>query len=199
MIRKFYYCIELLNLWSMEKEKNWSTEKIVSFTAMLVSLTTVIIFIYQTNLLRQQNYISILPYLIVSSTNNEAEYTFEINLENQGVGPAIIESVEIFYKGVRYGLEDYDYRLFDVLSAIQPRMDSVRYFSSSTLERGRALPANTTYNLINVKNAPEDFFLLSNIFVNLLESGMTYRIVYKSILNERWEIRIDSDGPQKLE
>lgn len=78
---------------------NWNSEKLLSLSAMFISFFTLIIFICQTNLISKQNYISILPYLSVTITENRATDTFEFNLENHGVGPAIIESVTMLHKG----------------------------------------------------------------------------------------------------
>ena len=77
----------------------WSSEKILGLTAMSISFITLIIFIYQTNLMNRQNHISILPYLDMATTENKEENRFELNLRNHGVGPAIIERVTVRYKG----------------------------------------------------------------------------------------------------
>ena len=62
----------------------WNAERLLSLSAMSMSFFTLLIFVYQTNLLRKQNYISILPYMDISTTNSEKEHTFEINLKNLG-------------------------------------------------------------------------------------------------------------------
>ena len=38
---------------------------------------TLIIFIYQTNLIRKQNYLSILPYLSISTSDNSGQLIFD--------------------------------------------------------------------------------------------------------------------------
>ena len=178
--------------------KNWSTERLLSFTAMMVSLVTLIIFIYQTNLMRQQNYIAILPYLQVTSATDQREHTFEVNIINQGVGPAIVESAFMSYGGKEYNFADFEYRLHDVLVAIEPAFDSLRYFSSTTMEPGIAISPGENYNLFAVQNVPEEFQLVGLWFERLLSEGLDYRIVYRSIQNERWEITGSSNGPKKL-
>lgn len=178
--------------------KKWSSDRILGLTAMLVSLMTLLIFIYQTNLLRQQNYISILPYLAVSSTIDASTTKFQIDVINQGIGPAIIESIAVLYDGRSYNLADYEHRLFDALRDIDPDLDSVIHFSTGTLEPGMAIPANTSYNLVAVKNQPEDFKIMTSVFDELLSDGLNYSIVYKSIQNERWRISGGSEGPVKL-
>jgi len=73
---------------------------------MSISFLTLIIFIYQTNLMSKQNFLSILPYLQISTSDNKAENTFSLDIKNHGVGPAIIESVIIYYKGEKHDLRD---------------------------------------------------------------------------------------------
>lgn len=178
--------------------KNWSTERLLSITAMTVSLFTLIIFIYQTNLMRQQNYISILPYLQVSSTSNEGEFIFDVNIINQGVGPAIFESAYISYQGDRYDFSDYGYDFYEVLSAVEPTFDSLRYYSSTVLDPGIAISPGERFNLFAVRNVPEEYGIVAQTFDRMLSEGLYYRIVYRSIQNERWEITADSNGPKKL-
>ncbi|MEL6918174.1 MAG: hypothetical protein AAFO99_10645, partial [Bacteroidota bacterium] len=135
----------------------WNSERILSLSAMGISFITLIIFIYQTNLMSRQNYLSILPYVSISTTENRAEHTFELNLENYGVGPAIIESVTMLYDNKRYDLEDYDNEIYKFLVSKAPELDSLKSVSSSTLNKGMALPINTTYNALAIIKSPSDY------------------------------------------
>ena len=183
----------------MAKAKiHWNSEKLLSISAMIISFLTLIIFVYQTNLLSRQNDISILPYLDLSSTRNQAEQIFELTLKNHGVGPAIIESVIFKHQNRSFDLAQYEDDLFVLLKAVAPELDSIRSFSSSTLERGTAIPANGEYNVIRVKGLAEEYELIVRVVNNLLESNLDYEIVYKSIQNERWRIHSTSEGPEKL-
>ncbi len=166
---------------------------------MSISVMTLVIFIYQTNLMSKQNYISILPYLQVSTTNNSEELSFSLNLLNHGVGPAIIESVTMIYEGERQNLEVFDNDVYTYLVSKKPMMDSITYFSNSTLNQGIAIPANSVYNVFNVKNSKKDYELLVASLAELQEEGLRFEIIYKSIQNERWMIYNDSNGPIKLD
>ncbi|MCO6480981.1 MAG: hypothetical protein J5I94_30335 [Phaeodactylibacter sp.] len=177
----------------------WNADKLVSLSAISISFITLVIFIYQTNLMRQQNFISIMPYLDLSTTNDIAEYNFELNLKNHGVGPAIIESVELAYQGQRYNLADYDDHLFSVLASVDTALDSVKYVSSSTLTRGMAIPPNTVYNVFRVKGSEVDYQLVTEHLQNLLGEGLDYEIIYRSIQGERWRLYNDSEGPEKID
>ena len=51
----------------------WSTDRIVSISAIFVSLLTLITFINQNRLLQKQAALSVLPYLSVSSSYNTGD------------------------------------------------------------------------------------------------------------------------------
>lgn len=178
---------------------NWNSEKLLSLSAMSISFITLIIFIYQTNLISKQNYISILPYLSISATDNSADDTFEINLENHGVGPAIVESVTMTHKGKRYDLANYNNEMYKFLVSQAPELDSIINRSSSTLDNGMAIPVNATLNVFKVFNSPADYRLITSSWNRLLEEGLDYEIVYRSILDEHWMIHKGSQGPRKLD
>jgi len=176
----------------------WNTERLLSLSAMTISFITLIIFVYQTNLMRKQNYLSILPYLMLSTTYDNAASTFELNLKNHGVGPAIIESTVLTYKGKRYDLSDYDDHFHILLKRLVPALDSVQIISYGSLNKGLAIPAGTNYNVIRVANAPDDYQLITTTLEQLLTEGLEYEIVYKSIQHERWRIQGGSEEPQAM-
>ncbi len=182
-----------------KRKIKWNSERILSLSAMSISFITLIIFIYQTNLMSKQNDLSILPYLQVATSNNPAVNTYSLSLKNHGVGPAIIESVILEYEGKRYDLKDYDNYLFNVLISIEPELDSVVSLDTSTLDRGIAIPANTTYLVFSVYDAENDYRLLTEKLHTIENKGLRYEITYKSIQEERWLIHSDSDGPEKLD
>lgn len=177
----------------------WNADRIVSLSAIAISFLTLVIFIYQTNLLSRQNYISIMPYLAISTTDNTGSHTFELNLKNHGVGPAIIESVMLDYKGKRYNLIDYNDEVLQFLKAKEPALADLTVFSYGTLGRGMAIPANATYNVIGVRESPEDYRLITETLEKMLANGLSFQIIYKSIQEERWLIHDDSEGPEKLD
>ena len=183
----------------MSKKKiKWNSERLLSLSAMSISFITLLIFIYQTNLMSKQNYLSILPYLDMSVTRNRGDHIFELNLKNHGVGPAIIESVIMEYRGKRYDLVDFENDLFIFLLTKVPVLDSIKNASTSTLDKGMAIPANSSYNVLRIEDSPEGYELIVGSLDNLLENGLDYEIVYKSIQNERWLIHHNSQGPEQL-
>ena len=177
----------------------WNSEKVLSISAMTMSFITLLIFMYQTDLMKKQNYLSILPYLSVADSHNSSTLTYELDVYNHGVGPAIIEAVTVIHNDKRYNLRDHDNRVYSLLLHLAPQLDSVKNYSTSTLERGLAIPANSKYNIMGVTNSSEDYFLLISELERLLSEGLNFEITYKSMQNEHWMIRIDSEGPIKLD
>ena len=183
----------------MGKKIKWNSEKLLGVSAMTISFITLIIFIYQTNLMSKQNYLSILPYLSLSTSNSPVDNRFSLSIENHGVGPAIIESITIKHKGEVYDLSEFNNEVLTFLKAKVPELDSLKVFNYSTLDKGMAIPVNDSYNILEVKDSKEDYLLLRNSLYKMLEEGLYFEIVYRSIQNERWMITNDSEGPKKLD
>jgi len=176
----------------------WNSERLLSLTAMGMSFLTLVIFIWQTNLLSRQNYLSILPYLQLSTSDDPHSHSFELRFKNHGVGPAILESVTMEYRGTRFNLRDYNDQIMELLANFNPELDSI-HFTYSTLNNGIAIPANSTYSFLTIENSPKDYNLITKALTELQEKGLKYEIVYRSLLNERWLLQNDSAGPVKLD
>jgi hypothetical protein len=140
-----------------------------------------------------------LPYLQISTSDNKAENTFSLDIKNHGVGPAIIESVIIYYNNEKHDLREYDSYLYNFLKSEMPVLDSVKFFSSSSLDKGIAIPANSNYNVFKVLDSKKDYELITSSLAIFLKRGLRYEITYRSIQNERWIIHSDSEGPEKLD
>lgn len=177
----------------------WNSERLLSLSAMTISFLTLLIFLYQTNLLKKQNYLSILPYVSLSTSDNSEEQSFGLSLYNHGVGPAIIESVTLLHKDKRYDLKEYDHDFFKFLLHQAPQLDSIKNYSASTLDKGMALPSNSKYNVFRVANSAEDYKLITAHLNRLLNEGLDFEIIYRSIQNERWMVHKSSEGPIKLD
>ncbi len=71
-----------------------TNEILIGISAMIISLSTLVVFIYQTNLMRKQQYKSVYPYLGVTHMNsNSINYAYVI--KNKGIGPAFITDIDI--------------------------------------------------------------------------------------------------------
>lgn len=175
------------------------SNRLLSLTAMLISLLTLIIFVYQTNLLRKQNFISILPYLSVDTSNDIGNQQYRVDLTNNGVGPAIMERVRFRYNDTWYDLADFDHSLFSFLIERAPALDTLSSTSYSLVEPGRAITARTTYNLLTVKGSDAGRELIARTLERLISEGMEYEIIYRSIQDERWKITTADFSPVRID
>ena len=75
----------------------FDTDRIVSLSAMVVGVASLVIIVYQTQLTRQAQHASVLPYLYIQLSFNETGTNLLLN--NSGIGPALIDEVHIRYQG----------------------------------------------------------------------------------------------------
>lgn len=179
---------------SQEKPNVWRSDRIVSISAIFISLLTLFTFINQNRLLQKQAALSVLPYLAISSSyNNGSNPSFQLKLVNRGVGPAIIESQEIQYKG-----KVYQHEFFDFLSDQIPGLDTMDNISRASFEFGHVLPSGEDLYLIGVFDNLDAVNLVAGTLEKLEDSGLTYEITFRSIYGERWKITESSDLPVEL-
>ena len=173
----------------MSKKGFWNAEKIVSGAAILISLLTLVVFIYQTNLMRKQQYLSVMPYLSVGNYHmGLADYA--ILLENDGIGPAFIESTKITYNGKTY---ETDFPSF--LSQMIPAFDSIPNILYSNIRPGRMIPPGEEIKVLEVGNSQESALQLL-MLLDTLEYD--FELVYSSIYKERWKLTNEQTQPVKL-
>jgi hypothetical protein len=182
----------------------WSTDRIVSLSAMAVGVCSLFITLYQTYLLREAQSASVLPYLAfgITSTNDGAYLT----LRNDGVGPARLESVRIHFKGQTTDVDPYDFFLAH-RSGTPPKGLAV-----DRLTPGRLLPANSTIQMLGVSGGVEQvqtlgdmlrLFALADAPPSWLDElqarggdKAVIDIVFSSVSGDQWRIRSDRPVPQ---
>lgn len=170
--------------------KKLNSEKILSLSAMFISLCTLIVFLYQTNLMRKQQYMSVYPHL---SLMNYGTHTpnYKYVLANDGIGPAILKSIVVKTKD---GKTYKDIIPYVVASIIQMR-DSTLGFYHSNIHVGQLLPADSKIELII---ANDNKISTSEKLYNILNAdGLDINIEYESMYGERWKITNNSDIPIK--
>jgi hypothetical protein len=182
------------------KPKFWNADKIVSFSAILISLATMGVYIYQTHLIQKQQNASVMPYLMIGFSKYN-DYHFVVQVKNDGLGPAFVEEVNVYYKGKKY--ENYD--LPNFFRRISPMKDSVIINMTSNINNSTLIPANATINTIersqvknqsskeNIKQADK----LSSYFWT--EHPVELEIIYSTIYGERWKTRGGFTRPTKLD
>lgn len=176
----------------------WNSEKVMSSSAIFISLVTLIAMIYQSNLMREEyelarqaQFASTMPYLMLSNMNgNGPNHT--LTLRNNGLGPAFIDSVIIEYQDSVY-YTDLPNFLYDNV----PEVYDIPSLYHSNLSPGQLMAAGESLNMLQVIDSQESTDSLLSTLSRL--SGLRYRVIYRSVYNERWEINTDRLQPVKLE
>ncbi|WP_299123826.1 hypothetical protein [uncultured Winogradskyella sp.] len=188
----------------IEKPKKgikWTTDKIMSSSALFISVISLIALLYQSYLAREENKLiqvqqsaSVLPYL--SQWFSYKSGSFKIIIGNKGVGPAFIKKVEMTFinqKNDTLSFNNSDH-LFRTIFNNTIGLDSISY-STSTFTEGLVLPANEVQEIIALKdrNAIETF---RNTIV---QTDLSYRITYADVYGTEWVISGEEEIPLKLE
>lgn len=173
------------------KRRNWSTDRIVSLSAILISFITLVVFIYQTNLMAEQQRMSTMPYLTYGFSGTGTP-EFAVFLSNDGLGPAFIESIQISYQDTVY---DMDLPTF-LYSGKIADMDSVDNVYHANIFPGQLIPAGKEISIFQVDNSKEDADRLLSLLMNL---GLKVELIYHSAYQERWRITTDVRVPERLD
>ncbi|NER17419.1 hypothetical protein [Spongiivirga citrea] len=182
------------------KFKKIKTDRLLGISAMIISLLTLIIFIYQTGIIREQSKLSVKPRLdfTINQGGNDTLVVFQQVLENKGLGPAIIDSIYFTYKGKTFPLDTEN--LFEDQF---PKLLDYGYLTQhATLGRGSTLMPGeerslSTYNIPVAK--------LDSVFYYLNvgpddDPPFQVHAVYTSIYeDEFWKVDSNSSQPEKLD
>lgn len=167
----------------MEKKTSaWSTDRIMAICAIVTSVLSISICIYQTHLTLKEQKASVWPHLHIAQPAfwgipGKSKYAF--NIVNDGIGPAIIVKCGIYYKGIYYekGVEKF-----------------INTFENSVLkDRPLNFYGNIEQMVVSSGNVIEflsssfpekDAQFLHNFFYN----EATIEIIYKSVYDEYWRV-----------
>ncbi len=171
------------------EHKFLNSERWINLLAIVASMGSLFMIIYQTNLTRTQQYASVMPYLELWNNSNFGPGSYELALVNNGIGPAFIESITVSYKDSTYKLDPANF-LEQVVG-----MDTSASYSYASVKKGRVVPAGQKITLIGVKDSEKNSKILKKWFANDTE----VEVIYRSIYGERWAVRGVMHEPVKLE
>jgi len=175
---------------SKRKKKFWTNEKILSLSAIFMSACTLLVLIYQTNLMRQQQAMSVYPHLqLINNGTNSPK--FKYSLTNTGVGPALIKSVTINYKGKVHEMVD----LATHLARTIPE-DSLNY-SHSNIMPGQLIPPNNTIHIAELNSGGSA--AARKLYSYIHDKELEFEIEYASIYGDKWMLSKKRYVPEKLE
>lgn len=125
-----------------------NTDRILSVSAILIGLMTLIVYFIQTRLIIDQQHAGVWPCIEISGTNfgdsTGIKEDFKINVTNKGIGPALIKKVEVKYKG----------KVYKEFCNVYELATASNNYSKSSLE-GRTMASNETVNPIQISLSKE--------------------------------------------
>lgn len=170
------------------KNKFWTGEKLLSFSAVFISVLTLIVFLYQTSLIRKQQYASAFPYVSLGHHGWDSK-NYRFVIDNGGVGPAIITKVTI---------EDNKGNIYhDVVNYIDANItdeDSIEYFFAN-ISPGRLLSEKDYVEVIGVGDGK--LSTADHLGKLLNPDKVKIEIEYESIYGETWVASNAADYPLK--
>lgn len=173
--------------------KNWSSDRWLSIVAIIASLGTLFTIVYQTNLIRKQQYASVLPYLEMWNSNPGKDgETYLLLLMNNGIGPAFIKEVRIHYGDSAYRDDPATF----TYKVIKPK-DSISNIHYSNIKAGRLIPAGEQVELVGVSKDTVNAPILRRWFAQT--DSIEVEIIYESVYGERWSARGIATEPVRLD
>ncbi|WP_431158627.1 hypothetical protein [Winogradskyella poriferorum] len=167
-----------------KKRIKWTTDKIMSTSALFISVISLIALLYQSYLAREENRLiqkqqsaSVLPHLNQWFSNNSGQFKYIIG--NKGVGPAFIDEVELVLDSIHKFDNTKD--LFRHIFRNTPGLDTIPY-RYSTLVKGFVLPANDKIDILEINNRMH----IGPARRALAKQKITYKIIYKDVYGSKW-------------
>ena len=170
------------------KPKFWNADKIVSFAAILISLATMGVYIYQTHLIQKQQHASVMPYLRMGYSFDSNR--FEFIIFNEGLGPASIEEVNTYFEGKKYRYDVSEFFRGEYL-----KRDTL-YPSTSSIEEAMFFAAGKRITLLSINNSVENAEKLGDLFFS---KKLEMEVIYSSVYGDKWITKGVGTRPKKLE
>jgi hypothetical protein len=177
-------------------------DRLVAFSAILISVCTIGITLYQTKLMRESAHASVMPYLAISiRSNSDGVY---LMLNNTGIGPALIDDVRIRHKGAEFTGDPYQF-------FVTQRPDlATDQLSVDKIMPGRLIPAGASVQMVGTDAAGRvvmlkallQMFELIEVPKRWLEQldavggdKAVVEISYSSVYGDRWRVRSNESVP----
>ncbi len=171
-------------------KKFWTGERFVNLLAIVASVGSLFIIIYQTRLIQKQQYASVMPYLEIWN-NIPVSGSFEVALINNGIGPAFIESISVHYKDSIIHKDPANFFYDHVM-----KDDTVSTLYYASVKKGRVVPANQRITLLGARNSQ---IMADSLRAWFTKDRVRIEVKYRSIYDEHWMALGAMTEPVKLE
>lgn len=155
------------------KARLFKTEIIVAFAAILISVMTLFVYIYQARIMQEQQHASIWPYIEWDMTLSTSE-GFYISIVNKGVGPAIIHSTSLELDGELMSDQ------LEYLTKLIDNLDSMSLFYTAI--DNRVIGPGEEIRLFHVNNG----VIGNKLLADKVFTRTKYEICFCSIYGDCW-------------
>jgi hypothetical protein len=176
-------------------EKRFRLDFVIALCALLISTIAAVATVYQTRVIASEFSATVWPYVSFDETN--APSLAELDVRNDGLGPAIVRSVAITLDGKpRASVE----ALMAAVAAGQPKAEAAARaavragakldITTSTPTPGMVIPANAQHVVIKVEGA-----VLMQYFAPVLKRiGLS--LCYCSLTGTCWTQNLHDSGSE---
>ena len=172
---------------------NWTSEKIMSISALFVSAISLFALFYQLNLAHQENELirkqqsaSVLPYLQFESIYSVR--TFRINFVNKGVGPAFVKKVS-FSPNDTLNFDNSTSALLHIIKKEVKNGNSIGYNGSNTIKENTVIQPSESVRVFEISYKIDDDFSGVESFKNYMNNTPPlFTIIYEDVYGNQWEL-----------
>lgn len=142
----------------MRDDRPFRLDLVVALGALLISTVAAIATVYQTRVIARQFSAAVWPYVSFDSTNSPS--FAELDIRNDGLGPAIIRAVKLSWDGkpqpsieaIVASLRSSDPQMTNAIRAAFRSGASMK-LTTSTPNAGMVIPANAQHTVVRIEGA----------------------------------------------
>lgn len=167
-------------------------DRVLSLAAAFVAVCALAVSVYQTKIMREQQRASAWPRLDLPQSTSATTYGRLV--QNQGLGPALVRSVEITYDGRH--MRDWNAVTAAVFGDSAERVfarDSALAIETNTVARGSVILPGATVSHIRVHSAA-----VAPLLARLASGRLRTAICYCSLYGECWRVTQDDDADDPM-
>ena len=159
------------------------TEIIIAVAATIVSICAMVTTVYQTYILRQQQHAAVWPRLQLSNSYWVTSDTafFQLHIQNNGIGPAVIREVSIAYEDSLY-VTTAD--LAREIARQNGFSDSTAYQNYRDIFPDMVVPQQEAWVLLDI----QDRKYVIPFVKKREEDAIKITVKYESLYGEKWEV-----------
>jgi hypothetical protein len=150
------------------------SEWIVAISAIIISVLSLFVYIYQAKIMQEQQQTAVWPYLEWTVTISTSQ-GFYLSVINKGVGPALVKKTRLTLDGKETNSVQLTRDLIG-----EPKIDSLWAFYSRVDER--VIAPGEEIRLFHVKDGKSARL----VFPQDLSDRITYEITFASIYGDCW-------------